>query len=111
MHTSIPVFDLLNCGPRHRFTVITDAGPVIAHNCTQAFCRDLLANRMLVLDDEGMDLDFHVHDEAIASVPEEDGPAAVAFMAEVFRDRDVPSWAKGFPLWSKPEVMTRYGKG
>lgn len=26
-------FDILNCGPRHRFTVLTDNGPVIAHNC------------------------------------------------------------------------------
>ena len=29
-----PVYDLLNCGPRSRFTVRTDRGPIIAHNCT-----------------------------------------------------------------------------
>lgn len=28
-----PVFDLLNCGPRNRFVVLSDIGPVIAHNC------------------------------------------------------------------------------
>ena len=28
-----PVFDLLNAGPRHRFTVLTDKGPLIVHNC------------------------------------------------------------------------------
>lgn len=28
-----PVYDLLNCGPRNRFTVLTDAGPVLVHNC------------------------------------------------------------------------------
>lgn len=27
------VFDLLNCGPRNRFTIITDDGPAIVHNC------------------------------------------------------------------------------
>lgn len=27
------VFDLLNCGPRNQFTVLTDAGPIIVHNC------------------------------------------------------------------------------
>jgi len=27
-----PVFDLANAGPRHRFTIITDAGPLIVHN-------------------------------------------------------------------------------
>ena len=30
---SLPVFDLANAGPRHRFTVLTDAGPMIVHNC------------------------------------------------------------------------------
>ena len=29
----MPVYDLLNCGPRNRFTVWTDAGPLIVHNC------------------------------------------------------------------------------
>jgi len=29
----LPVYDLLNCGPNHRFTVMTDLGPVIVHNC------------------------------------------------------------------------------
>lgn len=27
------VFDLLECGPRHRFTILTEAGPLIVHNC------------------------------------------------------------------------------
>jgi len=27
------VYDLLSAGPRHRFTILTDAGPVIVHNC------------------------------------------------------------------------------
>lgn len=30
---SKPVYDIVNAGPRHRFTVITDAGPLIVHNC------------------------------------------------------------------------------
>jgi hypothetical protein len=28
-----PVFDILNSGPRNRFTVFTDSGPLIVHNC------------------------------------------------------------------------------
>jgi hypothetical protein len=27
------VYDLANCGSRHRFTVITDCGPILVHNC------------------------------------------------------------------------------
>ena len=29
----IPVYDLLNCGPRNRFVIATKGGPVVAHNC------------------------------------------------------------------------------
>lgn len=29
----MPVYDLLNAGPNHRFTILTDAGPMIVHNC------------------------------------------------------------------------------
>jgi DNA polymerase len=28
-----PTYDIVNCGPRSRFTIRTDAGVVIAHNC------------------------------------------------------------------------------
>lgn len=28
-----PTFDILNAGPRNRFTILTDEGPVLAHNC------------------------------------------------------------------------------
>lgn len=28
-----PVYDLLNAGPLHRFTILTDRGPLIVHNC------------------------------------------------------------------------------
>lgn len=27
------VYDILNCGPRHRFTALSDRGPIIVHNC------------------------------------------------------------------------------
>lgn len=30
---SKPVYDILNSGSRHRFTILTDAGPIIVHNC------------------------------------------------------------------------------
>jgi len=28
-----PVYDILNCGSRNRFTILTEAGPLIVHNC------------------------------------------------------------------------------
>jgi hypothetical protein len=29
-----PVYDIVNAGPRNRFTIITDSGALIVHNCT-----------------------------------------------------------------------------
>jgi len=28
-----PVYDIANAGPRHRFTILTDQGPLLVHNC------------------------------------------------------------------------------
>lgn len=28
-----PVYDFVNTGPRHRYTIVTNAGPLIVHNC------------------------------------------------------------------------------
>lgn len=29
----MPVYDVCSAGPRHRFTVLTDCGPILVHNC------------------------------------------------------------------------------
>jgi DNA polymerase bacteriophage-type len=67
-------FDLFNAGPRHRFTILSNHGPLIVHNCeneTQAGCRDLLVRAkygLIALDD--FELLGSVHDEPIGEVPE-----------------------------------------
>ena len=33
VRAAAPVYDIANAGPRHRFTVMTDAGPLIVSNC------------------------------------------------------------------------------
>jgi hypothetical protein len=33
---SKPVYDIVNAGPRHRFTILTERGPLIVHNCYNA---------------------------------------------------------------------------
>ena len=71
-HTE-PVFDLLDCGPRHRFVVLTKAGPMIVHNCVQAIARDCLREAMLNLEHDGWDIRFTVHDEIVCSEPEHSG--------------------------------------
>ncbi len=84
-------------------------GAKIAENIVQGFCRDLLADVMLRVDEAGAPIAFHVHDEDVLEV--------VIEHAEGWRDwlekcmRTAPPWAQGMPVFSKPEVMwERYGK-
>lgn len=88
------VFDIRNCGPRHRYTVLTAKGPIIAHNCVQSFARDCLAEALVRLDEAGFATVFHVHDEVVAEEPK-DG-RTYKDMAEVM-GRSI-EWAPGLLL-------------
>ena len=90
------VYDLLNTGPKHRFTILTDHGPVIIHNCVQAIGRDVLALGMLRADNDGFDIVMHVHDEIITEAPIDDTYHTVERLIE---HMSAPiSWAPGLPL-------------
>jgi DNA polymerase bacteriophage-type len=103
------VFDILACGPRSRFTVVTDEGPVIVHNCDQAISRDMLARtiRAAILE-QGYDVPLHVHDEVVLEVEEARAEEAAAWLGHYMSTP--PPWAPNVPLSCKPSIMTRYGK-
>lgn len=65
------VYDIRNCGPRHRFCVF-DRGTGklrIVSNCTQAIARDILTEAMWRLEKAGFEIVGHVHDEVIIEAP------------------------------------------
>jgi DNA polymerase len=78
-----------------QWTRVPTYGGKLVENITQAIARDLLAESMLALDDEGFSLLTTVHDEIVA---EEliDGPRDV-HLAEQIMGRPIP-WAEGLPL-------------
>lgn len=105
------VYDLINAGPRNRFTVMTKQGPLVVHNCeniTQAIARDILVHGMKKSDKLGFELVGHAHDEIITVV--EKGP----FSPDLAMLRDamnkVPVWAPGLPLASDGYVSQYYRK-
>ena len=98
------VYDIVNCGPRSRYTVITDLGPVIAHNCTQAVANDILRHSLRQLEHTGVVL--HVHDEIVVECADPD-----RVVAEVERVMTTPpEWAEGLPLAVETTVKRRYSK-
>lgn len=102
------VWDLKNCGPRHRYTVLTPEGPILAHNCTQAIARDLLGEALLESEAAGVEICMHVHDELIARVDAEKVEDAAPMLVAM---QTPPAWAAGLPLTVEFHVAPRYGKG
>lgn len=97
------VYDIADCGPRHRFVVRGDNGPFIVHNCCQALARDVLAYNMPAAEAAGYAITLTVHDEII-SESEKDETELSAIMATV------PPWAEGLPLAAAGFTATRYRK-
>lgn len=88
------VYDILNAGDKHCFTVISDKGAMIVHNCVQAIARDCLCISMKRLTDEGFKIVSHVHDEVILDVPR--GFSSHEEVSEIM-GKPIP-WAPGLLL-------------
>lgn len=79
----------------------------LVENCTQALCRDLLANALLNVEANGYRIVLHVHDEVICETPdtpEYNVAALERLMCEL------PEWAEGFPLVAEGQELKRYAK-
>lgn len=102
-----PIYDIRNCGPRHRFAVYdpTTWCCRIVSNCTQAIARDCLAETLIRLRDIGLTAVFHVHDEVIVEV---DRPEQLDDVLEIMA-RPL-SWAPGLPLKGAGFVCDYYQK-
>lgn len=81
-------------GDKVVFTKQQTYGGKLVENIVQATARDVLAEVMLRLEREGYPIVFHVHDEAVAEVP--DGEKSIEEMNEIMSV--VPEWAEGLPL-------------
>lgn len=77
-------------------------------NITQAVANDLLRHALRRLDEEGLAVVLHVHDEIALEVPEAQAEAASARLVEIMCQP--PSWASGLPLNAEVATMSRYGK-
>lgn len=77
-------------------------------NITQAIANDLLRWTLRRLEEEGLDVVLHVHDEVVLEVPEQDAERASVQLVSIMRK--APEWAYGLPLDAEVSTMTRYGK-
>lgn len=81
-------------------------GGKLTENVTQAICRDLLADALVRLEDNGFHVALHVHDEAVCDEPI--GSKTLAEFEEVMAI--VPEWATGIPVKVEVWKGQRYRK-
>ena len=86
------VYDLKNSGPNHRFTIRTEAGTMIVHNCVQGISRDLLLNAMKQVGPEAR-ICMHIHDELVI-----EADSSVKLDDICKKMAQVPEWAEGLLL-------------
>ena len=116
------VYDLLNAGPRRRFMVMGESGPLIVHNCeniTQAAAASVLRRTLKRLDrdwidekagpaDAFMPVVMHTHDEIVTETREDDAMRAARFLAWEMERND--AWDEGLPLASEITTSWYYSK-
>lgn len=79
-----------------KWTRISTWGGKLVENIVQAVARDLLANAILNLYRHGYKINFHIHDEVILEIPDEDTEKTLDDAIRLMCD--LPSWAEGLPL-------------
>ena len=92
-----PVYDIRNCGPRHRFTIKTDTGPHIVSNCIQSIARDCLGYVIDKLVSHGFPIVFHIHDEVVIDIEPWASPDEMLKAVTDIMSEPIP-WAPGLPL-------------
>ena len=109
------VYDLLNCGPRRRFVVLGDTGPMIVHNCaeniTQAEAGSVLRGKLPILFDDcddWMPVVGHTHDEIVTECDEADEMDARATLLDIMTEND--DWNQGLPLAAEITSNWYYSK-
>ena len=85
------VYDIRNCGSRHRFTVLDNDKLRIVSNCTQAMARDILMFAIRNMKDYR--IVAHVHDEVIVECPEDVSVDSICQLMS-----KTPDWAEGLTL-------------
>ena len=83
-------------------------GGLLAENYSQALAREIFADMMLRIEEAGMDIIFHVHDEFIIEVDENKAEKTLEDVIESMSE--APKWIPDIPLAAEGKILDRYEK-
>ena len=102
------MYDILDCGPKHRFVVLGDSGPFLVHNCVQALARDSVFDAAIDFYRlTGYRPALKVHDELVYVWPEADAPRLLDQLQGILRTP--PKWWPELVVWSEGDIAQCYG--
>lgn len=81
---------------------------LITENLAQGLARDIFADIMVRLEKAGYDLLFHVHDEVIIEVDDENASEALEDVVRIMSEP--PEWIPNIPLSAEGTVLKHYEK-
>ena len=101
-----PSITYMGVNDKNKWGRIETYGGKLVENCVQAIARDCLAQAIEHLEEAGLPVIFHIHDEVVI-----DCPPDAATLEEVVRimSRPIP-WAPGLPLGADGWVGTHFKK-
>lgn len=83
-------------------------GGVVAENASQALARDIFCDSMLRLVNAGFKILFHVHDEVVLEVEQDQAEYVLEKTVEIMSTP--PEWIKDIPLEAEGSIMPFYSK-
>lgn len=83
-------------------------GGALAGHVTQATAGALLRHALRTLDQSGLNVVAHVHDEVIVEVSDNDISRAFFEVKRIMNE--TPPWADGLPIHAAPAIMERFRK-
>ena len=83
-------------------------GGLLTENASQALARDIFSDILTRLENRGMEIIFHVHDEVVIEVDEKDAEKTLDLVIEEMRTP--PEWLPDIPLDAEGKVLDKYEK-
>ena len=83
-------------------------GGVVAENLSQGLARDIFSDMIVRLEEDGINLIFHVHDEVVIECDENEAESILERTIEIMSTP--PTWIPDIPLAAEGQMLTRYQK-